>query len=563
MNGAQLMLEMLATAGVRYVFGNPGSTELPLTDAMVEETRLSYILGLQEVPVMGIAEGYAQATRQPGVVSLHISPGLGNGLGMLYNAYRAGTPLVVTAGQQDRRLRFSEPILWGDMVEVARPWTKWAVEVQRVEDVPAAMRRAIQMALMPPTGPVFLSIPVDVQQEEAPSVDLTPPRPLDSRMRLPTQELQRAVDVLATARNPVILAGSRVVESDGIAELVALAEVLGAPVLSEPGTTHGRLSFPCTHPLSAPGLPLWAPDIHDRLEEFDVVFAVGIDMLRLYVYYEPDRAVPEHIRLVHLDHDPWELRKNVPTEVALVGGLKTGLAELASLLSDQLTLAQRETVSARGQSRADGHRVARDGLVARAAAELPGRPLTPLTLMSSIAAALPENVAVVEEAVTTTNTYLERFGAIADPTGYFGHRGWGLGWGLNCAIGVQLAWPDRPVLGVIGEGAAMYGIQGLWTAARYNIPVTFVIANNAQYQILKVGARGIGLPHAARGEYVGVDLVDPEIDLVALAGSLGVEACRVTEPDSVTEVLTQALADPRPRLIDVPIDRTTPDGMQY
>ncbi len=563
MNGAQLMLEMLASAGVDYVFGNPGSTELPLTDAMVEETRLEYILGLQEVPVMGIAEGYSQATRQPGVVNLHISPGLGNGLGMLYNAYRAGTPLVVTAGQQDRRLRFSEPILWGDMVEVARPWTKWAAEVQRVEDVPAAMRRAIQTALMPPTGPVFLSIPVDVQQEEAPAVDLTPPRPLDSRMRPPVEELQRAVDVLATATNPAILAGSRVVESDAVAELVAVAQALGAPVLSEPGTTHGRLSFPCTHPLSAPGLPLWAPEIHARLEEFDVVFAVGIDMLRLYVYYEPARAVPEHIRLVHLDHDPWELRKNVPTEVALVGGLKTGLAELASRLSEQLTSDQQQAAADRGQSRADVHRSARDQLIARAAAELPDRPLTPLALMSSIAAVLPENVAVVEEAVTTTNTYLERLGAIADPTGYFGHRGWGLGWGLNCAIGVQLAWPDRPVLGVIGEGAAMYGIQGLWTAARYKIPVTFVIPNNAQYQILKVGARGIGLPHATRGEYVGVDLVDPEVDLVGLAGSLGVEACRVTGADELSEVLSQALADPRPRLIDVPIDRSTPDGMQY
>ncbi len=563
MNGAELMLEMLASAGVDYVFGNPGSTELPLTDAMVKETRLEYILGLQEVPVMGIAEGYSQATRQPGVVNLHISPGLGNGLGMLYNAYRAGTPLVVTAGQQDRRLRFSEPILWGDMVEVARPWTKWAAEVQRVEDVPTAMRRAIQTALMPPTGPVFLSIPVDVQQEEAPPVDLTPPRPLDSRTRPPAEELQRAVDVLATATNPAILAGSRVVESDAIAELVAVAQALGAPVLSEPGTTHGRLSFPCTHPLSAPGLPLWAPEIHARLEEFDVIFAVGIDMLRLYVYYEPDRAVPEHIRLVHLDHDPWELRKNVPTEVALVGGLKTGLAEIASRLSEQLTSDQQQTAEDRGRSRADVHRSARDELVARAAAELPDRPLTPLALMSSIAAVLPENVAVVEEAVTTTNTYLERLGAIADPTGYFGHRGWGLGWGLNCAIGVQLAWPDRPVLGVIGEGAAMYGIQGLWTAARYNIPVTFVIPNNAQYQILKVGARGIGLPHAARGEYVGVDLVDPEVDLVGLAGSLGVEACRVTEAEELSEVLGQALADPRPRLIDVPIDRSTPDGMQY
>jgi len=563
MNGAQIMLEMLASAGVRYIFGNPGSTELPLTDAMVSENRLEYILGLQEVPVMGIAEGYAQATRQPGVVNLHISPGLGNGLGMLYNAHRAGTPLIVTAGQQDRRLRFSEPILWGEMVEVARPWTKWSAEVQRVEDIPAAMRRAIQTAMMPPTGPVFLSIPVDVQQQESPPLDLTPPTPIDSEFRPPPDELLRAVDVLSTATNPAILAGSRVVESDAISELVAVAETLGAPVISEAGTTHGRLGFPCTHPLSAPGLPLWAPEINERLSEFDVVLAVGLDVLRLYVHYEPERAIPEHVRLVHLDHDAWELRKNYPTEVAVYGGLKPTLAELAQQLAEHLTPAQHESISQRRTLRESTHAEARAALQARAATELDRRPMTSLALMSSIARALPPNVAVIEEAVTTTNTYLERLGAISDPSGYFGHRGWGLGWGLNCAIGVQLAWPDRPVLGIIGEGAAMYGIQGLWTAARYNIPVTFVIPNNAQYQILKVGARGIGLPHATRGQYVGMDLVEPEVDLVALAGSLGVDACRVSEPGELTEVLSEALTDPRPRLIDVPIDRTTPAAMEY
>lgn len=567
MNGAQIMLEMLASAGISYIFGNPGTTELPLTDAMVADDRLEYILGLQEVPVMAIAEGYAQATRQPAVVNLHISPGLGNALGMLYNAHRAGTPLVVTAGQQDRRLQFSEPILWGDLVDVARPWTKWSAEVQRVEDIPAAIRRAIQTALMPPTGPVFLSIPIDVQQQEAPDLDLTPPVPIDAQSRPPLDELLRAVDVLATATNPAILVGSRVVESDAIHELVAVAETLGAPVISEAGTTHGRLAFPCTHPLSAPGLPLWAPDIHERLAEYDVVLAVGLDVFRLYVHYEPERAVPEHVRLVHLDHDAWELRKNYPTEVALCCGLKPGLAELGQQLEqhvDQhLDATQRQAISQRRTRHESTHAEFRAALQARAASELDHRPMTSLTLMSAIARALPANVAVVEEAVTTTNTYLERLGAISDPTGYFGHRGWGLGWGLGCAIGVQLAWPDRPVLGVIGEGASMYGIQGLWTAARYNIPVTFVIPNNAQYQILKVGARGIGLPHASNNQYVGMDLVEPEIDIVQLARSLGVEACRVSEPDQLTEVLAEALADPKPRLIDVPIDRTTPGEMQY
>src|SRR3990172_2512464 len=247
MNAAEAMLEILAGAGVKYLFGNPGTTELPLSDALVDYPRIKYILGLQEVPVVGMAEGYAQATRSPGVVNLHISCGLGNGMGMLYNAWRAGTPLILTVGQQDRRLKFSEPILWSDMVSVARPWTKWAAEVERPEDLPLALRRAVQTALMPPTGPVFLSIPVDVLRAEM-EFDLAPPKPINPRVRPPQAELERAAELLAAARNPGILVGSRVVEADGISELVELAELLGAPVISESGTTHGRLSFPFTHP---------------------------------------------------------------------------------------------------------------------------------------------------------------------------------------------------------------------------------------------------------------------------------------------------------------------------
>jgi benzoylformate decarboxylase len=184
--------------------------------------------------------------------------------------------------------------------------------------------------------------------------------------------------------------------------------------------------------------------------------------------------------------------------------------------------------------------------------------MTRLTVMSAIAGALPPNVAVVEEAVTTTGTTLERLGALKNTSGYFGHRGWALGWGLGVSIGVKLAWPDRPVLAILGEGAALYGVTGLWSAARYNIPVTFVICNNAQYQILKVGAGNMGLPHAQQGHFAGMDLVGPEVDLVGVARSLGVEASRITEPDELTDTVRASLASDRPRLINVPIERAVP-----
>ncbi|MBL9125394.1 MAG: hypothetical protein JNG90_17280, partial [Planctomycetaceae bacterium] len=183
--------------------------------------------------------------------------------------------------------------------------------------------------------------------------------------------------------------------------------------------------------------------------------------------------------------------------------------------------------------------------------------------MASLARVLPPNIAVIEEAVTTTNTTFERLGVLKDPTGYFGHRGWALGWGLGCSLGVKLAWPERPVLALLGEGAAMYGIQGLWSAARYQIPVTFVICNNAQYQILKVGANQLGLPGAQSGQYVGLDLVQPEVDFVGLAKSLGIEAVRITEPAELAAQAYQSLTGDKPRLIEVPLERGTPNRLQY
>lgn len=563
MSGIEAFLELLAEFGVRYLFGNPGTTELPLNDALCADQRFTYVLGMQEVPVMAMADGYAMASGSLGVVNLHISCGLGNAMGMLYNAYREGTPLLVTAGQQDRRLRFEEPILWGEMVEVARPWTKWAVEVERVQDLPVALRRAVQTALTPPRGPVFLSLPMDVQLERSEQLDLAPIRLPDTRVRPPLDALQRAAELLRGARNPAILAGSRVVEREATGELVRMAEILGAPVICESGTTHGRLAFPTDHSLYGQGLPLWSPEVRERLAPYDVLLVTGMDLLRQYVYFEPSRAIPEHLRIVHLDEDPWQLGKNYPVEVGLIGDTKAGLAELAEQLERRLTAADRSDIAARTERLANQHAAARQQYAQHAQQQLDARPMTPAALMYSLAQILPDDVAVIEEAVTTTNTAFERLGKLKNTTGYFGHRGWGLGWGLGCALGAKLAWPDRPVLALLGDGAAMYGIAGLWSAARYRIPVVFVICNNAQYQILKIGAKGIALPHALADQYVGLDLVDPEVDFLALARAFGIHAQRVTAPDELAAAVQAAWQRGEPVVIDAPIARETPGRLNY
>lgn len=563
LSGIEAVLELLAGFGVRHIFGNPGTTELPLNDALVDDQRFRYILGLQEVPVMAVADGFSMASQSLGVVNLHICCGLGNAMGILYNAFREGTPLLVTAGQQDRRLRFEEPILGGDMVGVARPWTKWAAEVDRVQDLPAAIRRAAQTALTPPTGPVFLSLPIDVQMERAADLDLAPIRLPDPHVRPPVDAIRRAAALLASARSPGILAGSRITERGAMAELVRVAEQLGAPVMTESGTTHGRLAFPSDHPLNGQGLPLWSPEVRARLQPYDVLLVAGMDLFRQYVYHEPARAMPEHVRLVHLDEDPWQLGKNYPVEVGVLGHTRLSLGELADELSHRMTPEQLAAARERTERLTAEHAAARSQLRAEFESQRSTRPITPLALMGTLAQVLPPDVAVIEEAVTTTNTTFERLGVLKNTTGYFGHRGWTLGWGLGVSIGAKLAWPDRPVLAMLGEGAAMYGITGLWTAARYRLPVTFVICNNAQYRILKIGAHGLGLPQARAGRFEGLDVSQPEVDIVGIARSLGVEAHRVTDLDELAERVRISLREQQLVLFDVPIARDVPGKLNY
>jgi len=555
MTGIDAFLEVLAAAGVKHIFGNPGTTELPFNDALVNDRRFQYIFGLHEIPVMAMADGYAMASGHVGVVNVHICCGLGNSMGMLYNAHCSGSPVLLTAGQQDRRLNFQEPVLAGDMVSVVRPWTKWAAEVQRVEDVPMAVRRAIQTALTPPTGPVFLTLPVDMQMEKCAGLDLSPPSFIDRRVRPPLDALSRAAEVLAQAKNPAILAGSRVTECDAVRELSAVAERLGAPVLAEQATAHGRVPFPADHPLYGEGLPLWSPDVHRTLVDFDVLLVVGMNLLRSYIYHEPSRPLPERIRLVQMDNDPWQIGKNYPVEVGLLGDLKAGLAELDQIFASVLTGPQAVAARMRAERYAAARREKQETLRKKIDAEDSRRPMTPLTLMGAVSKVLPANAAVIEEAVTTTNGMLERLGALKDPVGYFGHRGWALGWGLGCAMGVKLAWPERPVLAFLGDGAAMYGIQGLWTAAHHRIPVTFLVCNNAQYQILKHCGDVMPLPNMAAKQYLAMDLVRPEIDFVALSRSLGVEARHITEPEELSACVRESLPGDKPQLFDVAIAR--------
>jgi len=550
MSGKRAFLDLLKQEGVEVMFGNPGTTELPLMDAFATENELRYMLGLQEATVMAMADGYAQASGKLGVVNLHVAPGLGNAMGMLYDAQKAGTPILVTAGQHEQSFNTTEPILWADLPTIARPLVKWAAEVHRLEDLPRLVHRAVKTALAPPTGPVFLSLPGDILRADA-DIDLLAPTRVAPRLRGDRDAVDAAAKILASAESPLIMAGDAVAQSRAHAELVELAELLGAPVYTEfvPNTA----SFPSSHPLFRGSMVRLAPEVRKILDQHDVLFSVGADLFTLSLP-SPIDPMPRDITLIHLDVDAWELGKNYAPAVAILADPKGTLPDITAAVRDAMTSGARARARERLAATSKAIAAEREALKAKARALAGATPVQPLALLHGIAETLPEDAIVVEEAISSAPGIRQLIRS-NDPQSYFGLRGGGIGWGLPATMGVKVALPERPVVGLIGDGSAMYTCQGLWTAAHYQIDAVFVILNNTSYRILKQRL------HAMRGlaeqadSYVGMELIDPKIDFVGLARSLGIKAERARTVHDATDLLKTALNDGGATLIDVELDR--------
>ncbi len=551
MPGKTALLELLKQEGVRIMFGNPGTTELPLMDAFAAEKELRYVLALQEAPAMGMADGYAQASGGLSCVNLHAAPGLGNAMGMLYDAQKAGAPIIVTAGQHEQRFNFTEPLLWADLPVVARPFVKWSEEVRRLSDLPRAIHRAAKTALAPPTGPVFLSLPGDILTDSE-DLDLGEPTRVATGIRGDASAIRRAAEIMARAQSPVIIAGDAVPQGDALLELVALAEALGAPVYDEGMAT--RCMFPSSHPLYRGALVRLPAAINGMLSQHDLLVSIGADLFTLSLPDDVD-SMPEGMPIIHLDTNPWELGKNYPAKVAILGEPKTTLPELT-----QGVLAARSSGDAdRAVKRLEHVRIEGIASLAKLSAmaeAVAGRhPIHPLALMQAIGRMLPADAVVIDETVSS-GTGLRRFLKSDDPQSFFGMRGGGIGWGLPAAVGAKLALPDRPVVALVGDGSAMYTIQSLWTAARENLQMVFIIINNYSYRILKQRTNSMKALAAQTDTYVGMDLDRPRVDFCSVARGLGLTAHKATTLDDVQDLLRQALAADGPTLIDVEVDRS-------
>ncbi|MEO1493547.1 MAG: thiamine pyrophosphate-dependent enzyme [Pseudomonadota bacterium] len=542
--GRSAFLSLLKDEGITHLFGNPGTTELPIMHALKDHPDLTYVMGMQESVVVAMADGFSRATGRLVACNVHVAPGLGNAMGALYNAKFTGTPLIITAGQQEQGHGLTEPLLYDPLVPMAEPLVKWAVEVTRLEDLPRIVRRAAKVAMSPPTGPVFISLPGDILNAEA-GIDLGTSTRVDTRVRPSDDGLAALADRLLRAENPALLCGNEIVTSDALAEAAEFASALGAVAFQQ--TVPFGSHFLSEHPCFMGALSRDQKQVRAALAPYDLMVVLGADVLRMSVWDAVD-PLPDGLPILQIGLNDWEMGKNYPAEMAIAGDLRETLAVLTPLLSARGGQVHAEKAQRRIEALAGHNWTAKRTKAIEATRPLGDRtPVHPDWLMLQIADALPENAIVVEEGISSTRL-LNTFRPYRERHDHHGLASGGIGWGIAGAVGVQIAHPDRPVCAVIGDGSAMYSIQALWTAANQSLPLTYVIINNGGYRIIKQRLKAFhGSEH-----FVGMDFTDPPVDFTGLAHSLGVTAQRIEDPAELRDALDTALANRAgPNLIEV------------
>lgn len=511
-------MALLRAFGMTTIFGNPGSTELPMFRFFPDDFR--YVLGLQESIVVGMADGFAQATRNAAFVNLHSAAGLGHALGNLFTAHKNQTPLVVTAGQQARSILPFEPFLFADQAtEFPKPYVKWSAEPARAEDVPQAIARAYYLAMQPPRGPVFVSVPVDDWDRPCAPVS---PRRVGRSVCGDERLLDEAATALAAAAYPAMVVGAGVARDDAWDEAVALAERHRMPVWVAP--MSGRNSFPERHPLFAGFLPASREGIVRALHGVDVLLVVG-GAVSIYHVEGTGPHLPPGTAMFQLVDDPSAAALS-PVGTAIVTGAKSGLAALIAATRPQASRpspAPRPTLE----------RMAGPGS------------LTDAYLLQQIATLRPPSTIIVEEAPSSRAAMHDRL-PIDARDGFYTCASGGLGHGLPAAVGVALGRPGEKVIAFLGDGSAMYAIQGLWSAAQLGLPISFVIANNQRYEALIQFGKHFDLDRS-----IGSHL--PAIDFCALARGHGIAAEKVTTRDALDAALAASFAAPHPTLVEVAV----------
>jgi benzoylformate decarboxylase len=521
------LYELLRELKLTTVFGNPGSTEETFLEKMPADFR--YVLGLHEASVVAMADGYAQASGEPVLVSLHTAAGVGNAMGNIASAWHNRAPLIIVAGQQTREMLLLEPYLTNvKAIQLPQPYVKWSYETVRAQDAPAALLRAYAAAIQPPAGPVFLSVPMD--DLDARCTALPSLRRISRRLQASPAALQETADALATAQSPVLILGGAVDQGGGWDDAVRLADKLHCPVWAAP--SEGRPGFPENHPQFQGSAPAAIGPLCKLLAGHDLVLVIGAPVFRYYPYIAGD-YLPKRTRLIQISADPEE------TARAPVGdSILTDPATACAVLADLVPQAERQLPKPRSPP----------------SSPQAGQIISADLLFHVLDGLRPADAIIVQESLSNLKALRTRL-PTSRPRSFYSMTSGVLGYGLPAAVGVALLERDRSstrkVICILGDGAAQYVIQGLWTAAQLKLPILFIVLRNREYAILKSFAEQQGTPRVP-----GLDL--PGIDCVKLAQGYGCTANRVNESSSLTDALREGLTEAGPHVIEVAIDPKVP-----
>ena len=541
--GRSAFLALLKDEGITHLFGNPGTTELPIMHALKDHPDLTYVMAMQESLVVAIADGFSRASGKLVACNVHVAPGLGNALGSLFNARFTGTPMILTAGQQEQGHGLMEPVLYGPLVQMAEPLVKWAVEVTRLEDLPRIVRRAAKIATTPPTGPVFISLPGDILNSEA-GIELGRSTRVDTRVKPSDESMQALVARILRAQRPVIIVGDEIVKSDALKEAASFAEALGAPAY-QCSTPYGA-HFLSESPSFMGALSRLQKQVREVLSPYDLMIVLGADPLRMSVFSEVD-PMPDGLSMVQIGLVDWDLAKNYGAEIAIKADVKETLRALTPALKAAGGAAlENRAKQGLAELATKNWSARRKPLIEQISKASTKSPIDPDYMSLQIVEAMPDNAILVDESLTSGRQLLS-LRPHRDRYGYHALASGGIGWGVPASVGVSLSNPDRPVVCVSGDGSAMYSIQSLWTAAHHKLPLNVVICNNGGYRIIKQRL----LAFHGDDHYVGMDFVDPPVDFAGMAKSLGLEAIRITNPAELKPKLSDAFKRPGAKLIEV------------
>lgn len=542
--GKHALLQMFQAEGVKYIFGNPGTSETPMMTILPEYPDLEYLLVLQEGVAVGMAEGYGRSTGTVPLVSLHIDNGLANAFSMMIDQLRSGTPMVITAGNKDiRKLGPGR----SDLAELARPFSKWSAEITHAGQVPSVVRRAFQEARTSPTGPVFVGMSANAFDDIA-DVNIAPSTEMAANSSADPAAIDEVVGLLSRAEKPIMIIGDRLAGAN--VDAVRLAETAGIPVY---GHGSAEVNFPASHPLWQGNLSVRAPQAIEAIRSADLILAIGCTVFDDF-FYQPGSVIGPGTSLVHIDSDPGSIGKSEPTDIGILAAPPAVVSQLADAVSEIFTGSRAEEAALRVREAKAASTARKEAFGRSAAAQRNGAPMSPATMARALADALPSNATVFNDGISAGGTIFEALSP-SERGSYYAIRGGAIGWGMGATMGVQLGMPDRPVVGVMGDGTAIMTVQALWTAANSNIPAVFVICNNQSYRVLKLNSnvyhRLQGLPFPDK--YVMADF-DIPLDFKAQAEAYGVEGVRVETPEDLAAQVRRGCEMDKPLVIDAVID---------